>query len=72
MHIESVRLFRRLGGGRYKQKKCSVLCCKEIDACITSNDVSKIKVCLECAVRAYVRFVHCSNSTATITRLTWG
>ena len=24
MNIESVRLFRRFGGGRYKQKKCSV------------------------------------------------
>ena len=37
--IESVRLFRQFGGGRYKQKKCSVLCCKVIDACTTSNDV---------------------------------
>ena len=23
----------------YRQKKCSVLCCKVIDACTTSNDV---------------------------------
>ena len=37
--IESVRLFRRFGGGRYKQKKCSVFCCRVIDACTTSNDV---------------------------------
>ena len=36
---QSVRLFRRFGGGRYKRKKCSVLCCKVIDACTTSNDV---------------------------------
>ena len=35
----SVRLFHRFGGGRYKHKKCSVLCCKVIDACTTSNDV---------------------------------
>ena len=26
MNIESVRLFRRFGGGRYRQKKCDVLC----------------------------------------------
>ena len=37
--IEPVRLFRRFGGGRYRQKKCSALCCKVIDACTTSNDV---------------------------------
>ena len=41
--IEKVRqLFSKhsqFGGGRYKQKKCSVLCCKVIDACTTSNDV---------------------------------
>ena len=36
---QSVRLFRRFSGGRYRQKKCSVLCCKVIDACTTSNDV---------------------------------
>ena len=36
---ESVRLFRRFGGGRCRQKKCSVLCCIVIDACTTSNDV---------------------------------
>ena len=34
-----VRLFRRFGGGRYRQNKCSVLCCKVIDACTISNDV---------------------------------
>ena len=34
-----VRLFRWFGGGRCRQKKCSVLCCKVIDACSTSNDV---------------------------------
>ena len=39
VNIESVRLFRRFGGGRYRQKKCRVLCCKVIDACTTSNDV---------------------------------
>ena len=39
IHIESVRLFRRFGGGRYRQKKCRVLCCEVIDACTTSNDV---------------------------------
>ena len=38
-NIESVSLFRWFGGGRYKQKKCSVLCCNVIDACTTSNDV---------------------------------
>ena len=32
-------LFHRFGGGRYRQKKCSVLCCRVIDACTTSNDV---------------------------------
>ena len=37
--IESVRLFCRLGGGRYKQKKCNMLCCNVIDACNNSNDV---------------------------------
>ena len=37
--IESVRLFRRLGGAQYKQEKCSVLCCKVTDACNTLNDV---------------------------------
>ena len=39
VNIKSVRLFRQLGGGRYKQKTCSVSCCKVIDACTTSNDV---------------------------------
>ena len=39
VNIESVRLFRRFGGGRYRQIKCSVLCCRVIDACTTSNDV---------------------------------
>ena len=38
-YIESVRLFRRFGGGRYKPKKCSMLCCRVIDACTISNDV---------------------------------
>ena len=37
-NIESVRLFRRFGGGRYKQKNYSGLFCKVIDACTTSND----------------------------------
>ena len=35
----TARLFRRFGGGRYKQKKCGELCCIIIDACTTSNDV---------------------------------
>ena len=39
VNIESVILFRRFGGGRYRHNKCSVLCCKVIDACTTSNDV---------------------------------
>ena len=39
VNIESVRLFRRFGVGRYTHKKCSVLCSKVIDACINSNDV---------------------------------
>ena len=39
VNIESARLFRRFGEERYKQKKCSVLCCRVIDACSTSNDV---------------------------------
>ena len=34
-----MRWFFLFGGGRYKQKKCSVLCCRVIDACTTSNDV---------------------------------
>ena len=42
INIVSVRLLRRLVGWRHKQKKCSVLCCKVIDACNTSNDV-KVK-----------------------------
>ena len=33
------KVFCRFGGGRYRQKKCSVLCCKVIDACTTSNNV---------------------------------
>ena len=33
------KMFRRFGGGRYRQKKCSVLCCKVIDACTNSNEV---------------------------------
>ena len=33
------KVVRRFGGGRYRQKKCNVLCCKVIDACTTSNDV---------------------------------
>ena len=28
-----------MGGGRCKHKKCSVMCCKVIDACTTSNNV---------------------------------
>ena len=28
-----------VGGGRYKQNKCNVLCCKVINACSISNDV---------------------------------
>ena len=39
VNIDSVRLFHRFGGGRYRQKKWSVLCCKVIDACTTLNDV---------------------------------
>ena len=39
VNMESVGLFCQLGGGRYKQKKCSVLCCKVIDACTSLNDV---------------------------------
>ena len=38
--MESVRLFRRFGGVRYRHKKCSVLCYKVIDACTTSSDMS--------------------------------
>ena len=38
VNMESARLSRRLGGGRYP-KKCSVLCCKVFDASTTSNDV---------------------------------
>ena len=33
------KLFCRFGGGRCRQIKFSVLCCKVIDACTTSNDV---------------------------------
>ena len=56
--IESARLLRRFGGGRYRQKKCSVLCCKVIDACTTSNDAwvkSKfvLNVMLESKVHLY-------------------
>ena len=32
-------LFHWFGGGRYKHKKCSMLCCIVIDGCTTSNDV---------------------------------
>ena len=39
VNIESIRLFCRLGGWRHKQKKCSVLRCKVIDACTTSCSV---------------------------------
>ena len=39
LFTESVRLFRRLGGGLYKQTKCSVLCCRVVDACTISNEV---------------------------------
>ena len=39
VNIESVRLFRRFGVGRYKHTKYSALCCRVIDACTTSNDV---------------------------------
>ena len=39
VNIEWVRLFCLYGGGRYKQKKCSVLCCRVIDACTTLNNV---------------------------------
>ena len=38
-NIESVRLFRRLGEVRCKQKKYIVLCCRVFDAFTTSNDV---------------------------------
>ena len=52
VNIESVRLFRRFEGTRYKQKKCSVLSCKVIDVYYIERCVSKIKGCFECDVRA--------------------
>ena len=57
--MESVRLFRLLGGGRYKQKKCSVLCCRVIDTCTTSNEVgvmsmSVLNVMLEPKIDLYI------------------
>ena len=36
---KKVRLFRRFGGGWYILKKCSVFCCRVIDASTTSSDV---------------------------------
>ena len=39
VNIESIRLFHRFGGGRYKQKKCSLLCCRIIFSCTSLSDV---------------------------------
>ena len=46
MNIESVRLFRRIVGGRYKQKKCSALCCK--------SDIESDHYCIKSYFNAFV------------------